>query len=121
MPSGKVRSTSGSREATTGLPIAAYSYTFVERVIAVNRSSRVGASPMSAAATAAGTSSIGMRPWNVTRSAMPSSAASARSSSSESPRPYRSKRTSRSGRCAATRATARSVTSSSYVGVSAPV
>ena len=36
--------------------------TFVERVIAVNRSRRVGASPRSAAATAAGTSSIGNAP-----------------------------------------------------------
>ena len=66
MPVGNVCSTIGSREATTGLPIAAYSKTFVERLTSVKGSRRVGAMPMSARATAAGTSSIGIRPWNVT-------------------------------------------------------
>ena len=41
----------------------------------MNSSSRVGAIPMSAAATAAGTSSIGIRPWKVSRSAIPSAGA----------------------------------------------
>ncbi len=87
MPLGKVASTIGSRDATTGLPIAAYSNTLVERLMSVNLSWRVGARPMSARATAAGTSSIGMRPWKVMRSATPSSAAWAASAGPVSPRP----------------------------------
>ena len=54
----------------------------------------MGARPMSAAAMAAGTSSIGMRPWNVTRSPIPSRAAWSRSGTSSKSRPYRSRRTS---------------------------
>ena len=89
--------------------------------MSVNRSSRVGARPMSAAATAAGTSSIGMRPWNVTRSAMPSSAASARSSVLGIAAAVQVEADVEVGPLGGKRATARIVTSSSYVGVRAPV
>ena len=52
MPGGNIASTIGSREATTGLPMAAYSKILVDRLKSVNSVRRVGASPMSAAASA---------------------------------------------------------------------
>ena len=87
MPGANVLSTIGRCEAITGLPIAAYSKTFVERLTSVNGSRRVGATPMSARAIAAGTSSIGIRPWNVTASSTPRSRATAAHGSAASPRP----------------------------------
>src|SRR5258706_3196812 len=59
---GKVRSTSGRRAATTGLPMAAYSKTLVDRLTSVNRSRRVGGRPRAARATAARTAAIGNGP-----------------------------------------------------------
>ena len=53
---------SAGADATTGLPIAAYSKSLVERLTSVISLRRVGASPMSAAAIAAGTASRGIRP-----------------------------------------------------------